>query len=471
MTPFDHPMNRRAFLARYAGSLGPLALAQLASSGQATELSADDPLTPKKPHHPPRAKAVICLFQHGGPSQMDLFDPKPELTKHHGKPHPDKLEVHFHTQQGKLLASPFKFAKQGKSGAELSELLPHTAKIVDDITLIRSMKTDSVDHEAALRVIHSGKIFPGRPVLGSWAVYGLGTERQNLPAYVVLSDPGGLPVDGTNNWSSGFLPAVYQGTPFRATGTPVAHLATPKEISPSARRNQLDLLQQLNRTHLNHHPGNAELDARLRHYELAAQMQTAVPEVLDLSKETEETKKLYGIDQPRSAEYGKRCLLARRLVERGVRFVHIFLNSQPWDTHSKNAESLKNLCGMTDGPSAGLVLDLKRRGLLDSTVVIWTGEFGRLPISQGTDGRDHNRHAFSLWLAGGGFKRGHVHGATDDFGYASTEKIVRVPSLHATLLHVLGLDHTRLSFPHEGRDDTLTDAAVTRAEVIPELLG
>lgn len=471
MTPFDHPMNRRAFLARYAGSLGPLALAHLASSAQATELSADDPLAPKKPHHPPRAKAVICLFQHGGPSQMDLFDPKPELTKHHGKPHPDKLEVHFHTQQGKLLSSPFKFAKQGKSGVELSELLPHTAKIVDDITLIRSMKTDSVDHEAALRVIHSGKIFPGRPVLGSWAVYGLGTERQNLPAYVVLSDPGGLPVDGTNNWSSGFLPAVYQGTPFRATGTPVAHLATPKEISPSARRNQLDLLQQLNRTHLNQHPGNAELDARLRHYELAAQMQTAVPEVLDLSTETEETKKLYGIDQPRSAEYGKRCLLARRLVERGVRFVQIFLNSQPWDTHSKNAESLKNLCGMTDGPSAGLVLDLKRRGLLDSTVVIWTGEFGRLPISQGTDGRDHNRHAFSLWLAGGGFKRGHVHGATDDFGYASTEKIVRVPSLHATLLHVLGLDHTRLSFPHEGRDDTLTDAAVTRAEVIPELLG
>jgi Protein of unknown function (DUF1501) len=469
----DFALNRRAFLGRYAGALGPLALAHLAGDARGADASRSpgDPLSPKKPHFPAKAKAVICLFQHGGPSQMDLFDPKPELTKQHGKPHPDKLEVHFHTQQGKLLASPFKFAKCGKVGAELSELLPHTAKIVDDITLVRSMKTDSVDHEAALRVIHSGKIFPGRPVLGSWAVYGLGTERKELPAYVVLSDPGGLPVDGTNNWSSGFLPALYQGTPFRATGTPVAHLATPADVPADARRNQLDLLGELNGTHLRKHLGNAELEARLGHYELAAKMQTAVPDVLDLSKETDETKKLYGIDNPKSAEYGKRCLLARRLVERGVRFVQIFLSGQPWDTHSKNAESLKNLCAMTDGPSAGLVLDLKRRGLLDSTIVMWTGEFGRLPISQGTDGRDHNRHAFSLWLAGGGFKQGYVHGATDDFGYASVEKIVRVSHLHATLLHALGLDHTKLTFPHEGRDDTLTDIVVTRAEVIDDLLA
>jgi hypothetical protein len=465
----DFALNRRAFLTRYAGALGPLALAQLAAA-EGKEPSGD-PLAPKKPHFPAKAKAVICLFQHGGPSQMDLFDPKPELTKQHGKPHPDKLEVHFHTQQGKLLASPFKFAKYGKAGIELSELLPHTAKIVDDFTLVRSMKTDSVDHEAALRVIHSGKIFAGRPTWGSWAIYGLGTERKELPAYVVLSDPGGLPVDGTNNWSSGFLPAVYQGTPFRANGTPVAHLATPSDVPADARRNQLDLLGELNGTHLRKHAGNAELEARLQHYELAAKMQTAVPDVLDISKETEETKKLYGIDNPKSAEYGKRCLLARRLVERGVRFVQIFLNSQPWDTHSKNAESLKNLCAMTDQPSAGLVLDLKRRGLLDSTIVMWTGEFGRLPISQGTDGRDHNRHAFSLWLAGGGFKRGYVHGSTDDFGYASVEKIVRVSHLHATLLQALGLDHTKLTFPHEGRDDTLTDVVVTRAEVVDDLLA
>lgn len=469
-TQVDFALNRRAFLGRYAGGIGALALAHLAAAEE-THSTKTDPLAPKKPHYPAKAKAVICLFQHGGPSQMDLFDPKPELTRLHGKDHPEKLEVHFHTQQGKLLGSPFKFAKRGKSGVELSELLPHTAGIVDDITLVRSMKTESVDHEAALRLIHSGKVFPGRPAWGSWVLYGLGTERKELPAYVVLSDPGGLPVDGTNNWSSGFLPAVYQGTPFRATGTPVAHLATPGDVSVNARRQQLDLLNSLNATHLRRHPGNAELEARLGQYELAARMQTAVPDVLDLSQETEETRKLYGIDNPKSAEYGKRCLLARRLVERGVRFVQIFLNGQPWDTHSKNADSLKNLCAMTDQPSAGLVLDLKRRGLLDSTIVMWTGEFGRLPISQGADGRDHNRHAFSLWLAGGGFKKGYVHGKTDDFGYRSVEKVVRVPELHATLLHALGLDHARLSYPHEGRDDTLTDVLVTNAEVARDLLS
>ncbi len=462
--PNNFALTRRAFLARYAGSLGSLALAQLAADAYA-------PLASKPPHHTAKAKAVICLFQHGGPSQMDLFDPKPELTRQHGKSHPEKLEVHFHTQSGKLLASPFKFAPCGKSGIELSELLPHTAGIIDDITLVRSMTTDSVDHEAALRVIHSGKIFPGRPAWGSWALYGLGTERKELPAYVVLSDPGGLPVDGTNNWSSGYLPAVYQGTPFRATGMPVAHLDTPPDVPPAARRNQLDLLNELNASHLRRHPGNAELEARLGHYELAARMQTAVPDVLDLSKETDETRRLYGLDNPKSAEYGKRCLLARRLVERGVRFVQIFLSGQPWDTHSNNAGNLRNLCAMTDKPSAGLIHDLKRRGLLDSTIVMWTGEFGRLPISQGPDGRDHNRHAFSLWLAGGGFKKGYVHGATDDFGYKSIDKVVRVADLHATLLRALGLDHTRLTFPHEGRDDSLTDVTVTNAKVVPELFA
>lgn len=466
--PLDYTMNRRAFLGRYAGGLGALALAHLAAEESAS--TNRDPLAPKKPHHQAKAKAVICLFQHGGPSQMDLFDPKPELNRLHGKDHPGKLEVHFHTQQGKLLRSPFRFAKHGQSGVELSELLPQTARIVDDITLIRSMRTDSVDHEAALRLIHSGKIFPGRPAWGSWVLYGLGSERKELPAYVVLSDPGGLPVDGTHNWSSGFLPAVYQGTPFRATGSPVAHLATPDDVPDKARRQQLDLLNSLNAQHLKRHPGNAELEARLGHYELAARMQTAVPDVLDISKETDETRKLYGIDNPKSAEYGKRCLLARRLVERGVRFVQIFLSGQPWDTHSKNAENLKNLCAMTDQPSAGLVMDLKRRGLLDSTIVLWTGEFGRLPISQGADGRDHNRHAFSLWVAGGGFKSGYVHGKTDDFGYRSVEKVVKVPELHATLLHALGLNHNKLAFPHEGRDDTLTDAPVTGAEVVKELL-
>jgi hypothetical protein len=467
---FDFALTRRAFLAHHAGGLGALALAHLLAE-ELRSTSPRDPLAAQAPHHRATAKAVICLFQHGGPSQMDLFDEKPELKKQHGKPPPEKLEVHFHTQAGKLLASPYRFANCGKSGIGLSELLPHTARIVDDLTLVRSMKTDSVDHEAALRIIHSGKVFAGRPVWGSWVLYGLGTVRQELPAYVVLSDPGGLPVDGPLNWSSGFLPAVYQGTPFRATGTPVAHLARPAEVPAAARQNQLDVLNTLNAVHLRRHPNNAELKARIRHYELAAQMQTAVPDVLDLSKETAETRRLYGLDKPKSAEYGKRCLLARRLVERGVRFVQVFLNGQPWDTHDRNAARLKDLCAMTDQPSAALVMDLKRRGLLDSTIVLWTGEFGRLPISQGSDGRDHNRHAFSLWLAGGGFRKGHVHGASDDLGYRAVKDVVRVPDLHATLLHALGLDHTRLTFPNEGREDMLTDHEVTHARVVEALLG
>jgi hypothetical protein len=466
----DFRQSRRAFLTRNVGGLGALALAHLlgAEAGAAPHA---DPLAPKVPHHAPRARSVICLFQHGGPSQMDLFDPKPELTRQHGKPYSGNLEAHFHTQVGKLLASPYKFQKCGRSGAELSELLPHTAGVIDELTLVRSMVSDSVDHEAALRFIHSGKTFAGRPAWGSWVLYGLGSMREDLPAYVVLSDPGGLPVDGTNNWSSGFLPAVYQGTQFRATGAPVANLAPPADVAAAGRRNQLDLLGELNAAHLRRHPGNTELEARVGHYELAARMQTSVPAVLDLSKETEETRRLYGLDNPKSAEYGKRCLLARRLVEQGVRFVQVFLSGQPWDTHDKNAARLKDLCAMTDGPSAALVTDLKRRGLLDSTIVLWTGEFGRLPVSQGADGRDHNRHAFSLWLAGGGFNKGHVHGATDDLGYRAVKDVVRVPDLHATLLHALGLDHTRLTVPHEGRDDSLTDSAVTHAQVVEELLA
>jgi hypothetical protein len=459
--------NRRAFLGRYAGCLGSLALADLLRA----ETPSEDPLALRQPHHKATARAVICLFQHGGPSQMDLFDPKPELTKHHGQPYPGELEIHFHTQVGKLLASPFRFGKRGSCGMELSELLPHTAGIADRITLVRSMVTDSVDHEAALRVIHAGKTFPGRPVWGAWVLYGLGSLRRDLPAYVVLGDPGGLPVDGTNNWSSGFLPAIYQATPFRAKGTPVANLASPAGFPAEARRNQLAFLEELNRLHQHRHGQSAELEARIRDYELAARMQTAVPALLDISGETEATRRLYGLDNPRTAEYGRRCLLARRLVESGVRFVQIFLSGQPWDTHSKNAENLRNLCGMTDQPSAALVLDLERRGLLDSTIVLWTGEFGRLPVSQGPDGRDHNRHGFSLWLAGGGFKRGHVHGTTDDFSYRSVGDVVRVCDLHATLLHALGLDHRRLTFPHEGRRDSLTDIDVTKARVIPQLLA
>jgi hypothetical protein len=479
------PINRRAFLGRYAGSLGLLALAHLLEQEDARNGSARaaDVAVPSVPLTSPefktraaltgrrRAKSVICLFQHGGPSQMDLFDPKPALARYQGKPYPGQLEIHFNNQAGNLLASPFRFSPRGESGTVLSELLPHTSGIVDDLCVVRSMTTESVDHEAALRLIHSGKILAGRPTWGSWLIYAMGTENQNLPAYVVLSDPGGLPVDGVRNWSSGWLPAIYQGTPFRSGPAPVLNLETPRGVAPEARAGQLAFLEELNRSHLRRYPRHSELEARIANFEIAAQMQTAVPEAVDLSQESEATRRMYGLNDPRCAEYGRRCLIARRLIERGVRFVQLFLSGQPWDTHSKNAESLRGLCARTDQPSAALVQDLKQRGLLEDTIVLWTGEFGRLPISQGADGRDHNRHAFSLWLAGGGFKPGYVHGETDEFGYKAVEDVVPVHNLFATLLFALGLDHRKLSYPHEGRADTLTDADVTGAQVEPRLLA
>ncbi|MCY2967540.1 MAG: DUF1501 domain-containing protein [Planctomycetota bacterium] len=466
----DAALSRRAWLGNYAGSMGALALAQLLT--RSSGALGDD-----RKKHPAetglgRAKAVICLFQHGGPSQMDLFDPKPALNKYSGQPYPaGEVEAHFDKQKGNVLGSPYKFIKQGQCGMELCELMPRLGAIADDLTLVRSMNTESVDHEAALRLIHNGKLFAGLPVWGSWVTYALGTENENLPAYVVLSDPKGLPVDGEKNWSSGFLPAINQGTMFRSGASPVHNLEMPSGVTPTARKNQLAFLEKLNRRHMAAYPESTELAARIRNFEIAARMQSSVPEVADLSGETAETRELYGLDNPASAEYGARCLLARRLVEKGVRFVQLVHNGQPWDTHSKNADSLKSLCAMSDQPSAALVTDLKRRGLLDSTIVIWTGEFGRLPVSQGTDGRDHNRHAFSMWIAGGGFKPGYVHGGTDDFAYKSVDKVVTVHDLHATLLDRLGLDHRKLTFPFEGRDASLSDASVTGAEIVSELLA
>jgi hypothetical protein len=454
-------LTRRAFLGQSAGGLGALALASLA---------APRILAAERPRQ--TAKAVISLFQHGGPSQMDLFDEKPELNKWAGKPYPGgKLEIHFNNKAGNVLEAPYRFSRHGQCGMELSELLPHTGSIADDITLIRSMSTGSVDHESALRIIHTGRFLAGLPTMGSWILYGLGSMNENLPAYVVLSDPGGLPVDGERNWSSGFLPAVYQGTPFRGGESPVFNLKTPAKIPAAARANQLEFIKQINQHHAGRFPENTELTARIANFETAARMQSAVPEALDLSSESEETKKLYGLDNPTTQEYGRRCLIARRLVERGVRFVQLFLKGQPWDTHEKNAERLKGLCAKTDQPSAALVKDLKRRGLLDSTAVLWTGEFGRLPISQGKDGRDHNRHAFSLWVAGGGFKSGYIHGATDDFGYQAVTDVVNVHDFHATLLHALGINHRALTFPQEGRAASLTDPDVTDANVVRALLA
>ncbi len=474
-SPSQFALNRRVFLNRCAGSLGPLALAHLAAGESAhashSSVNKNHPLAAREGHHPARAKSVICLFQNGGPSQMDLFDPKPVLARYDGQPYPGELEAHFEKEVGNVLASPFGFSPAGESGMELSEILPHTSGIVDQITLVRSMKTLSVDHEQALHAVHTGRVLAGHPVWGSWVVYGLGTERLDVPAYVVLTDPGGLPIDGITNWSSAYLPAIYQGTTFGAGKSPVLNLDRPADVSAAARRNQLELLAGFNEAHLARHPDRTELAAQITNYELAARMQTSVPAVLDISRETKATQRMYGLDKPETEDYGRRCLLARRLVEQGVRFVQVYMHSQPWDTHSKNAASLRKLTARTDQPSAALVTDLAQRGLLDSTIVLWTGEFGRLPVSQKMDGRDHNRRAFSLWMAGGGFRSGYVHGATDEFGYEAVEDVVNVYDLHATLLHNLGLDHRHLRFPHAGRQERLTDADVTGARVVRELLA
>ena len=487
-TQFDHHdisaasdylgLQRRAFLGRSAsGLLGSIALAWLNARDQRGTARAAEPGRPTGPHHKPRAERIICLFQNGGPSQMDLFDPKPELTKLNGKPYPgkQKVETLSPSASGNLLGSPFAFQPSGKSGMLLSELIPHTAAIADDIALVRSMVTESVCHETALRIAHSGHpIATDRPSIGSWLTYGLGSLNQNLPAFVVLPDPGGLPINGTLNWSAGWLPAQHQGTPFNAgelSVAPVLNLRTPDKISAGARTRQLDLIRKLNSQHASRFPENTDLEARLRDFETAARMQSAVPEVVDLTGETAATRQLYGLDQPATQTYGTRCLLARRLIEKGVRFVGVYLKGQPWDTHSDNANATKKVASEIDQPSAALVQDLKQRGLLDSTLVVWTGEFGRTPVSQGANGRDHSRRGFSMWLAGGGVRGGYSHGATDEFGYESVENVVTMHDLHATLLHALGLDHLRLTFDHDGRRESLTDSDLTHAKVVKELLA
>lgn len=462
-------IQRRAFLGQSAGGmLGSVAWTWLHAAEQ-NRLA--------MPHHPAKAERIVVLFQNGGPSQMDLFDPKPELTKLNGKPFPgtQKVETLSPSASGNLLGSPFEFKPAGNSGILLSELIPHISSLADDMTLVRSMTTESVCHETALRIAHSGHpLATDRPAFGSWLTYGLGTLNRNLPAFVVLPDPSGLPINGTLNWSAGWLPAQHQGTSFNAgdlATAPVLNLRTPGRVPAGARRNQLDFIRRLNEQHAGKFPENTDLTARLQDFETAARMQSAVPDAVDLSKETEETRKLYGIDQPATQAYGTRCLLARRLLEQGVRFVGVYLRSQPWDTHSDNANATKKVASELDQPSAALVKDLKQRGLLDSTLVVWMGEFGRTPVSQGANGRDHSRRGFSLWMAGGGMRRGYAHGATDDFGYESVDQVVTMHDLHATMLHALGLDHQKLSFEHDGRRETLTDADLTRARVVSELLA
>ena len=444
-------------------------------------------LKPRRPHFEPKAKAVIHFFMNGGPSQMDLFDPKPLLDKHHGQPYLDNMaveDVQDPEKAGALMRSPFKFAQHGQSGIWLSEVQPHLARQVDELALIRSMVTTTPDHGGACFMAHSGQMFPGHPSLGSWVTYGLGSESRNLPAYVVLEDPMGPPVNGSQGWQAGFLPPVYQGTPVRSTGSPLlnlrAEIEEPSEFVKAGR----DLLRRLDLIHKRSRPGQARLDARISSYELAARMQLAATDALDLSKESQKTLDMYGVGveseyrgrtHPISGpdSYARRCIMARRLVERGVRFVQIYINTQIWDMHNHIENDIKAACKKTDQPIAALIHDLKQRGLLDSTLLVWNGEFGRLPIAQydeGKDaGRDHNPYGFTVWMAGGGIKGGTVYGATDDVGYKAVENPVSVADWHATILHLLGLHHQELFFERHGLTERLT--STFEPQIVQEILA
>ena len=475
-------ITRRSFFDYVGGGVYGAALAHLLG----TDLRANAPdegrrvydLQPRLPLQEPKAKAVIHLFMNGGPSQMDLFDPKEELVRRDGESYYDKIagEIEFIEEVGALMRSPYKFQRHGECGMWVSEVMPHLAKQVDDIALIRSMHTTTFAHEHALYKIHSGRTFSVYPTLGSWVTYGLGSENQNLPAYVVLDDPAGLPVNGVENWQTGFLPPVYQGTRFRSTGSPVLDLKPNPDIPPAAINLQRELLRQLDHAHLADRPGQPVLDARISNYELAARMQLAASDALDLSQESQKTLDMYGINEEKTESYGRRCLIARRLVESGVRFVQLYIRGQLWDSHDNLANDLRSACEFTDKPVAALLKDLKQRGLFDSTLVIWGGEFGRLPIAQlrgGKDarlaGRDHNKNAMVTWFAGAGIKGGTQYGATDELGFAAVEDKVSVQDWHATILHLLGLDHQKLIFNRLGLEEKLTH--VFDARVIDGILA
>lgn len=435
-------------------------------------------LQPRQSDSEPRARSVIHLFMNGGPSQMDLFDPKQELTKRHGEDYFAKIagEVEFPEAAGALMKCPFPFAQHGESGMWVSSVMPHFAKQVDEVSMILSMHSTNLTHEPALYKIHSGSEFIGRPSLGAWVSYGLGTENQNLPAYVVLDDPLGLPVNGIDNWTSGYLPPLYQGTRFRATGAPILDLKPDFNEPEPITRLERELIARLDKVHQSRRPDRPQLAARISSYELAARMQLAATDALDLSQETQETQRLYGIDNPTTESYGRRCLIARRLVERGVRFVQLFINSQIWDNHSNIGTELKSACDRTDKPVAALLSDLRRRGLLDETLVLWGGEMGRLPIAQlpgdkdpNKAGRDHNKNAICTWMAGGGVKKGFVLGRTDDLGFAAVENKVSVEDWHATILHLLGLHHETLFIARNGLNERLT--GVTHPRIINEVIA
>ena len=479
MTPSASPhhwpiaTSRRDFLLRAGGGCGALALSWLLARDGVAAPASVNPLAAQRPHHQAMAQSVIFLFMVGGPSHIDLFDPKPALAKHHGKPLPPSFGTpvsQFTKGDTPLLASTRKFKKHGQSGMDVSDLMPHLATCVDDIAFLRSCWCNSIIHAPAMYELNSGRTLMGYPSLGSWVTYGLGSVSDNLPAYCVMLQPEGTPEGGAPCWSSGFLPAVHQGTLLRRGSNPILNLTPPPDVGEERQRRTLDLLRRMN--DVNRDPDDDELTARIASYELAFRMQRHAPEAVDLSRESAGTKRMYGLDDPRTADFGTRCLLARRLVERGVRFVQLYSGGGPlitqWDAHDDINSNHEKMCGHVDRPIAALLHDLKQRGLLDSTLVIWAGEFGRTPMSQGGKGRDHNPYGYTTWLAGGGVKGGQAIGATDEFGLRAVEERISIHDFHATILHLLGLDHERLTFLHSGRDERLTDVAGQVIESVRE---
>ncbi len=462
-------VTRRWFLQQCAVGLGGLALGNLIGGNASAAIAGTNPLASRKPHFAAKAKRVIYLFQAGGPSHLEMFDHKPELAKWDGKlPPPELIKGYrsaFITPNSTLLGPKFKFARHGQSGAELSEIVPHLAKVADDIAIVKSMYTDAFNHAPAQIMMNTGSQMFGRPSFGSWATYGLGSETQDLPAFVVFSTGGKGTSGGASNWGSGFLPSVYNGTLFRSTGDPVLYLSNPKGMDDEVQRDSLATIKKLNQKKLDS-VGDPEIATRINSFEMAYKMQSSAPDLMDLSKEPKHILDLYGVE-PGKVNYASACLLARRMIERGVRFVQIFHES--WDQHGGLVGDLKKNCKNTDQASAALVMDLKQRGLLEDTLVIWGGEFGRTPMVQGgNDGRDHHPNCFSMWMAGGGIKPGLTLGESDDFGFNATKDKVHVHDLHATLLQLLGFDHTKLTYRFQGRDFRLTDV---HGEVVEKLLA
>jgi hypothetical protein len=467
-------ITRRWFFQQCGVGLGAIALGSLMSEGRlfaaGGKVTGAHPLAPQQPHFAPKARRVIFLFMAGAPSHLELFDHKPELAKWDGKlPPPDLIKNYraaFISPNSKLLGPKFKFARHGQCGAELSELLPHLATVVDDIALVKSLHTDAFNHAPGQIMMNTGSPQFGRPSLGAWVTYGLGSESQDLPAFVVFSTGTKGTSGGASNWGAGFLPSVHQGTLFRSVGDPVLYLSNPKGVDAQVQRDTLDTIRKLNQKRLEV-VGDPEIATRIHSFEMAFRMQTSAPELMDLAKESPETLDRYGAE-PGKSSFANSCLLARRLIERGVRFVQIF--HEAWDQHGNLVGDLKKNCQATDKPCAALIKDLKQRGLLEDTLVIWGGEFGRTPMVQGggDDGRDHHPNCFTMWLAGGGVKPGLTLGESDEFGFNATKDRVHVHDLHATILHLLGFDHTKLTYRFQGRDFRLTDV---EGEVVTKLLA